>query len=107
MCSKSPKKFEDFAEYDFIGAPFVLLGQRDLADIIVYNSGLSLRNVKNMVWLLEITTPEEKKMDVFEDTWYCLFFVVFALLISSICFPFNSLLWKKIRIELTHHECCG
>jgi len=74
ICNKSSFKFEDFADYDYIGAPFIYPFVRRGPDFVVYNSGLSLRNVKKIVWLLESTSEGEKKSSMSEDVWFCLFF---------------------------------
>ena len=87
VCSNSPNKFEDFAKYDFIGAPFIESLNNKTEDFYVFNSGLSLRNVKRMVWFLESLTDAEMKSNIPEDTWYCLFFII--------CFPLILIILRK------------
>lgn len=61
ICSNSPRKIDDYLQYDFIGAPIDPSRGRG------YNGGLSLRNPQIM---LAITQAESNEGNEWEDRWF-------------------------------------
>ncbi|KAI4112745.1 MAG: hypothetical protein LQ338_008280 [Usnochroma carphineum] len=62
LCANSPRKVDEFLEYDFIGAPF------NTDEGFNYNGGLSIRNREKMLDIARRYT--RVPMSRYEDTWF-------------------------------------
>ena len=103
LCSKSKYRVEDFLEYDYVGAPWLVKDTQFNGR--VGNGGLSLRSKSVMIQLLTMY-PQKEQLEEFRKLNEDCYLNKFIALLPGVHLP-RYLTAKRFAIEMDWHGLYG